>query len=230
MRFAVILMSVSPYMAANPWCAQHLTTPSMHFFAHYQYRPSSHARSMSQDKGTFVRMKCLILLLACGAVGWAQRCDPELGAENLARSGAASQSSTYGITPIPEAGKAIDGITRTNFHDHSCTHTSNDRPAWWKLDLKRRVKVKSVVIVNRQDCCPERLIRAQVMIGNSADGNNPICGTITDVSKASITLCCDGMEGRYLSVTISDRAEYLTLCEVEVYEEDMKKEPVPCWE
>uniref|UniRef100_A0A8C5PU29 Fucolectin tachylectin-4 pentraxin-1 domain-containing protein n=1 Tax=Leptobrachium leishanense TaxID=445787 RepID=A0A8C5PU29_9ANUR len=174
-------------------------------------------------------MKHLILLLACGAVGWAQSCDPQPGAVNLARSGQASQSSVFNLSPPPDASTAIDGDYETNYYKHPCAHTLYDRPAWWKLDLKRSVKLKSVVIVNRQDCCPERLIGAQVKIGNSADGNNPICGTIKDVSKARITVCCDGKEGRYLSVTISDRAEYLTLCEVEAYEDVVKDEATVCW-
>uniref|UniRef100_A0A8C5WCI0 F5/8 type C domain-containing protein n=1 Tax=Leptobrachium leishanense TaxID=445787 RepID=A0A8C5WCI0_9ANUR len=176
-------------------------------------------------------MKHLILLLACGAVGWAQSCDPQPGALNLARSGQATQSSVYSPSPSTDASKAIDGNTATSYYSYSCATTLSNQPAWWRLDLNRSMKVQSVIITNRQDCCPERLIGAQIKIGNSADGNNPLCGTIKDVSKARVTVCCNGMEGRYLSVTISDRNEYLTLCEVEVYgsEVSVKNEPSVCW-
>lgn len=44
------------------------------------------------------------------------------------------------------------------------------------------------------------------------------CGTITDTTPGSIsTISCNGMEGRYVTITIPDRVESLTLCEVEVY-------------
>uniref|UniRef100_A0A6I8SHZ6 Fucolectin tachylectin-4 pentraxin-1 domain-containing protein n=1 Tax=Xenopus tropicalis TaxID=8364 RepID=A0A6I8SHZ6_XENTR len=134
-------------------------------------------------------------------------------AVNVARLGDVRQSSTY--EPHYSAETAIDGIIETDISIHPCTHTFEDNPAWWRLDLKKVYKVDSVVIVNRRDCCSERLIGAQIRVGDSADNNNPVCGTIFDVSKATITILCNGLEGRYVSVVIPGREEYLTLCEVE---------------
>ncbi|XP_031759904.1 pentraxin fusion protein-like [Xenopus tropicalis] len=90
---------------------------------------------------------------------------------NLARLGEAWQSSNYESYP---AEAAIDGIKVTDLFTHPCTHTYIDNPAWWRLDLKKRYKVQTVIIVNRGDCCWERLLGAEIHIGNSADDNNPV--------------------------------------------------------
>ncbi|OCT75090.1 hypothetical protein XELAEV_18034080mg [Xenopus laevis] len=118
---------------------------------------------------------------------------------------------------MPGPDRAIDGNKEVNAVIHPCSHTYQDSEPWYRLDLIKNYAVSSVVIVNRMDCCSERLKGAQVRVGNSADNNNPICGTISDVSQATITLYCHGMVGRYLSVVIPGRQEFLTLCEVEVY-------------
>ena len=44
------------------------------------------------------------------------------------------------------------------------------------------------------------------------------CGIITDAGPGSLsTVCCAGLQGRYVTVTIPGREEQLALCEVEVY-------------
>ncbi|CAH2286169.1 Hypothetical predicted protein [Pelobates cultripes] len=96
-------------------------------------------------------------------------------------------------------------------------HTNNDYEPWWKLDLRMKATIDSIIIMNRQDCCAKRLRGAQVKVGNSPDGNNRVCGTVTDVSQARLPIPCRGAVGRYVTLTIPGRAEYLTLCEVEVY-------------
>ncbi|XP_053321973.1 pentraxin fusion protein-like [Spea bombifrons] len=171
-------------------------------------------------------MKCFLLLLVCGAVGWAQFCGLKPGAVNLARWGTASQSSTYNYhLPPGEASLAIDGNKETNYYLHACAHTNGDYGAWWRLDLHKSFKIDAVVIVNRMDCCQNRLHGAQIRVGNSGSNNDPLCGTITDVSQSCIPLCCKGMEGRFITVTIPGRAEYLTLCEVEVYGQAAMEKP-----
>uniref|UniRef100_F6X2Z1 Fucolectin tachylectin-4 pentraxin-1 domain-containing protein n=1 Tax=Xenopus tropicalis TaxID=8364 RepID=F6X2Z1_XENTR len=139
---------------------------------------------------------------------------------NNSKNATVRQSSTY--DQQYEAGAAIDGFTDTDMLVHPCTHTDYDNPAWWQLDLKKRYKVDTIVIVNRGDCCSERLLGAEIRVGDSADNNNPVCGSVTNTSQATISLSCNGMEGRYVSVVIPEREEYLTLCEVEVYGEESK--------
>ncbi|NP_001037891.1 novel protein similar to fucolectin precursor [Xenopus tropicalis] len=140
------------------------------------------------------------------------------GEDNIARLGEATQSSTY--RPEYNAVTAIDGDRNPDMMAGSCSLTGNDNPAWWQLDLKKRYKVGRVVILNREDCCSERLLGAEVRVGDSSDNNNPVCGTVTNLSKETITVSCHGKEGQYVSVVIPGREEYLQLCEVEVYEQE----------
>nr|AAI24927.1 MGC53587 protein [Xenopus laevis] len=165
-------------------------------------------------------MKCIVVLLVGISIGWVHSCSPPPGAINVARSGEAKQSSTYAPRYIAQA--ANDGSRATNLITGPCSSTAKDNPAWWQVDLKKVYKVNTVVIVNRGDCCRERLLKAQIRIGNSPNNENPMCSMITDITNLIITMCCNGMEGRYVSVVIPGRAEELNICEVEVYGEEVK--------
>uniref|UniRef100_L7N3E3 Fucolectin tachylectin-4 pentraxin-1 domain-containing protein n=1 Tax=Xenopus tropicalis TaxID=8364 RepID=L7N3E3_XENTR len=170
------------------------------------------------------------ILLTSVLIGWVQSSHNFLSGTNLAISGEAQQSSVYSPAPQFSAATAIDGIEETNIYKSPCVLTNRNHEPWWRLDLKKRYKIRTVVIVNRGDCCSERLKGAQIRVGNSPDNNNPVCATITDVSRALITVFCHGMVGRYVSVVIPGRAEYLTLCEVEVYGmETPNLEGKICW-
>ncbi|XP_028281488.1 uncharacterized protein LOC114448621 isoform X2 [Parambassis ranga] len=140
----------------------------------------------------------------------------QLSATNIARVGRVTQSSLYGA---PES--AIDGNRASIWDYGSCTHTGYDQNPWWRLDLQGTYNINTVIITNRQDCCPERLSGAEIRIGNSLRGNgnaNPRCAVITSIpAGATKTFECNGMEGRYVNIVIPGRKEYLTLCEVEVY-------------
>ncbi|XP_029442635.1 fucolectin-1-like [Rhinatrema bivittatum] len=162
----------------------------------------------------------VILLLGIGVYGVIQAhayCTSQCYEKNIAPSGVASQSSLFGgFGPA----LAIDGNANSNFNKGSCAHTNNDAGSWWRVDLLRPWKIKSVVYVNQATCCPNRLLGAEIRIGNSPDNNNPVCGTISesDIQLGSITwMHCHGMEGRYVTVIIPNRKEYLTVCELEVY-------------
>uniref|UniRef100_A0A8P4FWQ5 F5/8 type C domain-containing protein n=1 Tax=Dicentrarchus labrax TaxID=13489 RepID=A0A8P4FWQ5_DICLA len=136
---------------------------------------------------------------------------------NIARFGKVTQSSLYG-NAVPE--RAIDGNRASNWGQGSCTHTKQDKNPWWSLDLLKTYKINTVTITNRRDCCSKRINGAEIRIGNSLNNNgndNPRCTVISSVSPGtSKTFKCNGMEGRYVSIVIPGRSEYLTLCEVEV--------------
>ncbi|XP_072007080.1 fucolectin-4-like [Engystomops pustulosus] len=169
-------------------------------------------------------------LVLLGSLALTLGCSPVPGAINLARNGEASQDSDYTVSSVMGyARNAIDGVSNTDYEKGSCTHTAGINPPWWKLDLRRSYKISSVVLTNRQDCCPERLLGAEVRIGNSPDNNNPVCGTVTSVGNPSILFCCNGMEGQYVSVVIPGRPMWLTLCEVDVYEDLTTKDNKVCW-
>ncbi|XP_040208110.1 pentraxin fusion protein-like [Rana temporaria] len=160
-------------------------------------------------------MKTLVAFLFLGSLGLAW-CNP--GAFNIARTGEASQSSDYyGGTSVSYAYKAIDSVKDTNWLNGFCTHTNNDLPPWWRLDMKHKYKVKIVILSGRSDGAMQRLMDAEVRIGNSPDNNNPVCGKVTQITDPTTTFSCYGMEGRYVSVVIPVRAEFLSICELEVY-------------
>ncbi|KAL2084799.1 hypothetical protein ACEWY4_020317 [Coilia grayii] len=138
--------------------------------------------------------------------------------ENVALRGKATQSDLHGQG---FAYNAIDG-NRDGIYSHgSCTHTKAHLNPWWRVDLLQKHKVFSVIITNTVDSVSSRLNGAEIRIGNSLDNNginNPRCAVISSIPAGfSETFQCNGTEGRYVTVVIPGRAEYLTLCEVEVY-------------
>ncbi|XP_063306291.1 fucolectin-6-like [Pelobates fuscus] len=175
-------------------------------------------------------MKVISVLIALGFLNVSHCCDaPPPRAINLARNGFASQSSVYLYQVMGYARQAIDGNSDGIYDFGSCSHTSKEKDPWWKVDLHLTYKISTIIIAARQDCCSERLIGAEVRVGNSPDvKTNPVCGTITGVVPAvKISVCCNGMEGQYVGVTIPSREDYLTLCEVEIY--GQMSEPHVCW-
>ena len=68
-------------------------------------------------------------------------------AENIAARKTTAQSSTY---PGGQSQKAVDGNSDTEFNNGHCSHTNNDNPSWWRVDLgSDNVPVYEVHIVNR---------------------------------------------------------------------------------
>ncbi|XP_078594646.1 uncharacterized protein LOC144872408 [Branchiostoma floridae x Branchiostoma japonicum] len=137
---------------------------------------------------------------------------------NVALGKPAFQTSTY--VDGGAANRAVDGRSITNFHSRTCTHTKQeDNPAWW-VDLGQPYVIESVVIVNRQDCCSERLNPFNILIGDSDQvSTNPQCGGDHQIglTQPSISVSCPGMRGRYVAVRLPGSSRILTLCEVRVF-------------
>ncbi|XP_032078248.1 fucolectin-1-like [Thamnophis elegans] len=144
-------------------------------------------------------------------------------ARNWARGQPATQSSTYPQwgTVYSRAGSAVDGNRDGDWRHGSCSHTLEEEEPWWSLDLGASYAISAVVVKNRQECCSGRLQGAQIHVGDCGAHHgkrNPICGSISNGSAGSLSIvCCDGRRGRYVTVVIPGRAEFLTLCELEVY-------------
>ncbi|XP_051981773.1 uncharacterized protein LOC127643188 [Xyrauchen texanus] len=139
---------------------------------------------------------------------------------NLAIGGNATQSSTY-LSWF--AGQAIDGNRGFNTQANTaCSSTNNESNPWWRVDLNYAYIVNTVVISNIT-CCPERIIGAEIRIGNSLENNgnnNPICAVIPSIpADNSSKYSCGGMQGRYVNLIIPGNMKMLTLCEVEIYGE-----------
>uniref|UniRef100_A0A8C1QEY2 Fucolectin tachylectin-4 pentraxin-1 domain-containing protein n=1 Tax=Cyprinus carpio TaxID=7962 RepID=A0A8C1QEY2_CYPCA len=139
------------------------------------------------------------------------------GNDSVKLSGHAVQSS---VLEYYRADRAVDGIKHAPGPASFCTHTNSETNPWWRLDLLDNYYIRTVIITNRADCCPERLDGAEIRIGNSLENNgnnNPICAVIASIPiGASHSYSCPDMEGRYMNIVVPGN-RYLTLCEVEVY-------------
>ncbi|XP_078619233.1 pentraxin fusion protein-like [Branchiostoma floridae x Branchiostoma japonicum] len=153
-----------------------------------------------------------------------------LSGNNVALNRVTTQSSTY-ISYNGEvlgAEKAVDGV-RGTFIDggaYACTHTNHEHQPWWKVDLAGTYTVSHVSVLNRGDCCGERLRNFMVRVGPDEDFlQNDQCGetyTDTPTNGQTVTVHCNPpMAGRYVSIQLVGRADVLTLCEVEVYETEV---------
>jgi len=96
----------------------------------------------------------------------------------------ATQSSDYSASML--AGVGNDGWWTAP------TCTQSEQGAWWKVDLGKEVNVASVKIVNRKDCCGERLSNANVITANNGGYNtgiyhiaNAFTGQIIDIPASS---------------------------------------------
>uniref|UniRef100_A0A8C5PUG8 Fucolectin tachylectin-4 pentraxin-1 domain-containing protein n=1 Tax=Leptobrachium leishanense TaxID=445787 RepID=A0A8C5PUG8_9ANUR len=160
---------------------------------------------------------CLLFAAGVFVVG-AEVCTAPIGVRNLAKYSSVDQSSLYdskGFKPVAEL--AIDGNDDNLFSQRSCMHTSKDDHPWWKMEMEESERIGTIVITNRKDCCRDRLKGAIVYVGDSPDyKDNAVCGTVNDVSELKITVCCKGLEGKFITVVIP-RKEYMAICEFEAF-------------
>ncbi|XP_038060986.1 uncharacterized protein LOC119731787 isoform X2 [Patiria miniata] len=143
------------------------------------------------------------------------------------------QSSTLTLTGVArEASLAVDGNASPHFDDNSCTLTDSERHPWWYVDLGREYEIDHIVIVNRYDN-GNRLKRATVRVGDAILNVDSFleCGQVTGAmiknaakrEHRQITIQCSAETvGRYVYIEQTrNQALHLTLCEVEVYGQDV---------
>ncbi len=76
-------------------------------------------------------------------------------------------------------------------------------------------QIQTVVVINREDCCSERLANYDIRVGNSPNPwANPTCNN-QSLNNGGIFSC--NLTGQYLSITMNGRG-ILTLCEVKAFE------------
>ena len=79
----------------------------------------------------------------------------------------------------------MDGKSATHFNrGKTCTHTTNVENAWWRVDLGEEEPVSEVYIVNRGDCCAERLDNFEIRVGRLS------CLLILVFHKGTFTNVC----------------------------------------
>ncbi|KAI8512315.1 hypothetical protein Bbelb_089540 [Branchiostoma belcheri] len=116
--------------------------------------------------------------------------------------------------------RAVDGNRSPHWAHNSCTHTNEENDPWWYVDLGRVVTVDHVTIVNRRDCCSERITPFNVHVGYSTNvASNPRCGGNHHFppTETEHNVHCGGLRGRYVGIRLPGKKRILTLCEVEVY-------------
>ena len=87
--------------------------------------------------------------------------------ENLANNKPTDQSSTVAGG---KSNRAVDGKVITSYNGGSCTLTLNENSPWWRVDLGQVEPVSEVYVVNRGDCCGNRLSSFEIRVGRSNFG------------------------------------------------------------
>ncbi|XP_072000075.1 fucolectin-like [Engystomops pustulosus] len=148
---------------------------------------------------------------------------------NLALEGRATMSSIWMDPDIHQSflGMAINGIdgnTDSNYFHGSCFHTGLDSPAWYRVDLLRTSRISSIIITNRGNF-GKRTKGAEIRIGDSLANNgndNPRCAVVTSIADGETqTYQCNNMVGRYVNIVLTGKTEFLHLCEVQIFGENL---------
>lgn len=146
------------------------------------------------------------------------------GTTDLALNRPAWSSSSYpGSTPA----MAVDGNRNADWSNQSCAGTAaNDLNPWWAVDLGQLTIVQKVTLLNRGDCCADRLNNVVVGLTNSPPNvlsptacNVWVCGqgpaTVAAGALAEVP-CASGLPtARY--VVLMSNVQYFTVCEVMVF-------------
>ncbi|XP_015747600.1 PREDICTED: fucolectin-like [Acropora digitifera] len=78
-----------------------------------------------------------------------------------------TKQNDVGLSPTRPSSRAVDGNSETVL-DPSCTASNLDvafTNPWWRVDLEQLEPVNEVYIVNRGDCCGERLNPFEIRVG-----------------------------------------------------------------
>ena len=59
----------------------------------------------------------------------------------------------------------MDGDSNTRWTGGSCAHTLDEKQPWWRVDLGNVELVNEVYVVNRGDCCGNRLNPFELRVG-----------------------------------------------------------------
>ena len=86
--------------------------------------------------------------------------------ENLAFK---KPTQMIGSNLLRPSSRAVDGNTQTTI-DPSCIHSTDGvyfANPWWRVDLEQVEPVNEVYIVNRGDCCGDRLNPFEIRVGKT---------------------------------------------------------------
>ena len=84
---------------------------------------------------------------------------------------------------------------------------------WIRFQLNRDTDITSITIVNRKDCCGQRLRNLEIRAGMTNNMNNPVVGYFKGrgVTNEEYTIrLATAVKARYISIQIKER-EYLSI-------------------
>ncbi|XP_071078866.1 uncharacterized protein [Haliotis cracherodii] len=119
------------------------------------------------------------------------------------------------------ATRAIDGNENPMYSGRSCTQTSLDSHPWWLGHLSAKSEVHNITLINRRDCCADRLKNVIIEGFEEDPTNNPeaqphLCKKHPDQVQATETIKCDSpIAAHFIRISLGYKG-YLTLCEVNV--------------
>ena len=141
--------------------------------------------------------------------------------------GVVGEGPTYGAYAVDGNKVCVGGLPNNTW-----AGSGFDNPSWWVVDLGAFFQVANVTIYGR-DCCTAQAGTAgntiqsnhlEVRVGNSSNSGGPenlLCASEVSAPAAGVTVACAGITGRYVSVFKTGvdgaYADYMMLCEVEVY-------------
>jgi len=137
--------------------------------------------------------------------------------ENLALSGAATQSSTgFNMS----ASKAIDGDISGSYSggNGSISLTGDDGggATWWQVDLGQNTEIGSIKVFGRTDsCCKNRMSDYTVSVINSS-GTTVFSERLTEIPDQAVTVETGNVTGQIVKIELH-AVEALALAEVQVF-------------
>ncbi|XP_067028443.1 uncharacterized protein [Acropora muricata] len=169
-----------------------------------------------------LKTRCYVGILTTQGPSILSLCEVEVfSRENLAFN---KPTKMIGGPPWHPSSNAVDGNSQTTFR--SCTHTQRAsifQNPWWRVDLGQVEPVNEVYIVNRGDCCGDRLNPFEIRVGPASSDNgitNPLCGSDLSVpeGKGVSFFCRPALFGQYVTIRVTkNRKVQMHICEVEVY-------------
>lgn len=142
---------------------------------------------------------------------------------NIAPGKRATQSSLYEVFG---AQRAIDGCTARHYARACCSHTKYEPNPWWEVDMGTTYEIGRLVIHRRYDAncepCKKRLHNFRLFLSNTSrttDLQYMIFQDKRDTPPPEISIDLPSpITARYVRIDIPDRREFLSLCEVQVYQ------------
>ncbi|HEX8619940.1 MAG TPA: discoidin domain-containing protein, partial [Thermoanaerobaculia bacterium] len=126
------------------------------------------------------------------------------------------------------ADRAVDGVVNGDYNNESSvTHTNGDANAWWEVDLGSVQQISTIDIVNRLDCCSERLQNFYVFVSDEKLADNLLSTALAHAGVArwfrGPNLRAQSFDvnrtGRYVRVQLSG-SDFLSLTEVQIWSRD----------